>query len=120
MANYNLATTNSSVYGITETTVAVNGVLTLLVNNIDNSVIRINSLIICNDSSSSLAKCSISLSSGQYIAYELTVPAKSSVSVISRDTSIYLQYNESIGGGSVGNANFQNGVTFIVTYDRIN
>jgi hypothetical protein len=119
MANYNLTTTNSSVYSITETKVAANGAVTLLTNGVDNSVIRINSLIVCNDSSSVLTNCQVSLSNGLYIAYNLTVPAKSNVSIISRDTSIYLQYNESISGSSQGNYNFQNGTTFIISYDRI-
>lgn len=120
MANYNLTTLNSSTYGTTRIVSLANSSFTQVISNtIDNSIIRINSLIVCNDSTSALSALSLYNTGGYYISYNMTIPAKSNVSILSRDTSIYLQYNETLSLVSQSNYNYTLGNSIIITYDQI-
>lgn len=118
MANYNLTTLNSSTYGNTLVRSLVNLGTTVLTNTIDNSIIRVNSFIVCNDSISALSACTVSVPGGT-IVYNMTIPAKSNVSILSRDTAIYLQYNESIFVNCQSGYNYTLGNSIFLTYDHI-
>lgn len=72
---------------------------TLLTNSISNGVLKIGTLIISNIDGSNPYDISVSLarSSTQYkLVSTVSVPPDTSIVVLSRDTSIYLQENDSI------------------------
>ena len=83
--------------GLAVTTSATN-----IVNNAASSgkVLKINSLIISNVDGTNNANITVYLYKNQsityYIAKEITVPAKTSLQVITKDAMLYLEENDSI------------------------
>lgn len=97
---------------------------TLVVENVAASgkVFKINSLIVSNVDGSSAADITINLFSedniggtGTQIVSTVSVPADSSLVVISKDTSIYLEEDKSIGA-TAGTAN---DLKVICSYEEI-
>lgn len=124
MANYNLATIASSATGSNYASYGANTGFTLLTHTLDNSIVRVNSLILCNDSSTLPARASVSFYTSEtgntyYLAYNHIIPFKGSVNIISRDTAIYMRYNDNISVALGDNYNFQLGINIIVNYDLI-
>lgn len=95
MANPNIAT-SSSIYGYTVGTSAATSSTDILTCS-SNTVIKVNTLTAANTSASAVDVTvfyyDASAALSYYIAYTITVPAKTTLVVISKDTSIYL--NES-------------------------
>lgn len=76
--------------------------LTALVTNpsSSNKILKINSLIVSNINGASAADITVDIfknqTTGYYLAYTISVPADATLVVISKDTSIYLEENDSI------------------------
>lgn len=97
---------------------------TLVVENVAASgkVFKINSLIVSNVDGSSAADITINLFSedniggtGTQIVSTVSVPADASLVVISKDTSIYLEEDKSIGA----TASAANDLKVICSYEEI-
>jgi hypothetical protein len=97
---------------------------TLVVENVAASgkVFKINSLIVSNVDGTDAADITINLFSedniggtGTQIVSTVTVPADASLVVISKDTSIYLEEDRSIGA----TANSANDLKVVCSYEEI-
>lgn len=97
---------------------------TLVVENIaaSNKVFKINSLIVSNVDGSSAADITVSLYSedniggtATQIVSTVSVPADASLVVISKDTSIYLEEDKSIGA----TASAANDLKVVCSYEEI-
>ena len=93
----------------------------LVTQNVSNSqnLIRINSVTACNKSSTATG-VSLYVNVGgnnYYIAYELAVPANSSVVLVDKNSAVYLMENNYLyaevttGGGNTAD--------FVISYDTI-
>jgi len=100
MANPNIVNV-SAIYGQTNG-MAVTTSVTALVSNSSSSgkIYKINSLVISNIDGAATADVSVEVyknqSTSMYIAMTVAVPADASLVVISKDTSIYLNENDSL------------------------
>ena len=112
MANPNIVNV-TAIYGKTAVTNLTTTNATLVVENVagSNKVFKINTLIVSNINAELNRTITISLYSedniggdATQIASTITVPADASLVVISKDTSIYLEENKSIGA-TASNAN---------------
>ena len=97
---------------------------TLVVENVaaSNKVFKINSLIVSNVDGSSAADITVSLYSedniggtATQIVSTVSVPADASLVVISKDTSIYLEEDKSIGA----TASAANDLKVVCSYEEI-
>jgi hypothetical protein len=97
---------------------------TLVVENVaaSNKVFKINSLIVSNVDGSAAADITVSLYSedniggtATQIVSTVTVPADASLVVISKDTSIYLEEDKSIGA----TASASNDLKVVCSYEEI-
>jgi len=87
-----------------------------------NLVLKINSLIVSNVDASASAAITINLYSAAalggtatQIANTITIPAKTSLIVIDKNSSIYLEENRSIGA----TASIANDLKVVCSYDEI-
>jgi hypothetical protein len=112
MANPNIVNV-TAIYGKTAVTNLTTTNATLVVENVagSNKVFKINSLIVSNVDGSTAADVTVSLYSedniggtATQIVSTVSVPADASLVVISKDTSIYLEEDRSIGA-TAGTAN---------------
>lgn len=93
----NVTTINGKVVGLAATTTA-----TAIVTNTagSNKILKINSLVISNVNGTTAADITVDVYKNQTTAYRLaytvSVPADASLVSISKDTSIYLEENDSI------------------------
>jgi hypothetical protein len=98
MANPNLLTM-TSVQG-KSTNYAITTSTTSLITAGSNTIIKINSVIVANVNGSSAADVTVSLFKNQTtdfrFAFTVSVPADTSLVVISKDSFIYLEENDSI------------------------
>ncbi len=100
MSNPNIVNV-SAIYGQTSG-LAVTTSATALVSNSSSSgkVYKINSLVVSNIDGVNAADVTVEVyknqSTSMYLAYTITVPADASLVVISKDTSIYLNENDSL------------------------
>ncbi len=100
MANPNIVNV-SSIYGKVAG-ISVTSTPTAIVQNPNgsNKVYKINSLIVSNIDGSSAADVTVTLFKNQDVSYSLastiSVPSDSTLVIISKDTSIYLEENDSI------------------------
>lgn len=100
MANPNIVNV-SSIYGKT-TGIPVTTTTTAIVTNSANSnkILKINSLIVSNINGTTAADITAEVYKNQTtsyrIAFTVSVPADATVILISKDTSIYLEENDSI------------------------
>lgn len=99
MANPNIATT-TTIYGTTQGVTYLSTSNTTVVTCSSNNVLKINSLTACNVSASS---CDVTVSfydssagTTHYIAYTISVPAKATLVIISKDSGIYLNESDYI------------------------
>lgn len=100
MANPNIVNV-SSIYGkVSGNALTTSGII--IVNNPSSSskIVKVNSLIISNINGSSAADATVYLlksgSTTIYLSYTISVPADSTLVVISKDTSIYLEESDAI------------------------
>jgi hypothetical protein len=112
MANPNIVNV-TAIYGKTAVTNLTTTNATLVVENVagSNKVFKINSLIVSNVDGAIPAEITVSLYSedniggtATQIVSTVSVPADGSLVVISKDTSIYLEEDRSIGA-TAGTAN---------------
>jgi uncharacterized protein YjdB len=100
MANPNIVNV-ANIYGKV-TGLAVTTSATAIVTNASGSgkILKINSLIVSNVNGTSAADITVDVYKNQTTSYRLaftiTVPADATLVVISKDTSIYLEENDSI------------------------
>lgn len=84
-----------------------------------NKILKINSLIISNIDGTNAADITADVYKNQansfYLAYTISVPADSTLVVISKDTSIYLEENDSIRLSASANSD----LSAIVSYEEI-
>lgn len=95
---------------------------TVINNTTDtNMTFRLNTLTLTNTSSSMHASCTLQLFlnnvATNYVIWTGIVPAKSTITVISRDTSLYINYNDYIQVTSSDVPDSQVGITCNVCYD---
>jgi hypothetical protein len=84
-----------------------------------NKIFKINSIIACNRDGVNNADVTVYATldgSARYIAYQITVPAKSTLVVMSKDTAIYLEESDSI----TAFASASSDIDLIVSYEEIN
>lgn len=69
-------------------------------NNASGQIFKINSLVVSNVNGTNEADVTVEVfknqSTSYYLAYTITVPADSTLVVVSKDTSVYLEENDSI------------------------
>lgn len=100
MANPNIVNV-SSIYGKVSGNALTTSAQTII-NNPSSSgkIVKVNSLIVSNINGTSAADVTAYLlkngSTTLYIAYTISVPADATLVVISKDTSMYLEENDSI------------------------
>lgn len=116
MANPNIVSV-SGVYGRTVGAALTTGTSTL-VNTSTNTVRKINSIIVSNVDGTNDADVTVYAyidSNVRYLAYQITVPAKSTLVVTSKDTSFYLEEADYINAS----ASAASDLHIIVSYDEI-
>lgn len=123
MANPNIVNV-TDIRGKTAVTNLTSTNATLVVENVagSNKVFKINSLIVSNVDGSSAADITVSLYSedniggtATQIVSTVSVPADASLVVISKDTSIYLEEDKSIGA----TASAANDLKVVCSYEEI-
>ena len=83
-----------------------------------NTQCKVNSLIISNVDGSNAADVSVTFYDGsnhKYLAYTVSVPADSSLVVISKDTQIYVNENQ----GIYAQASAAGDLAYVVSYEYI-
>lgn len=100
MANPNIATA-ANIYGKTAGLAVTTSAQAIVTNSSgSNKIFKINSLIIANVNGSTAADITVDVYKNQTtafdLAYTITVPADATLVVISKDTQIYLEENDSI------------------------
>ena len=112
MANPNLAAL-TTIIGHTAThtpTTSWSNILTTASNQIS----RINSIIVSNIDGTNEADISIQIE-GYYISHTITVPANSSLVVVSKDTGLYLTEGQTIRALASANGDLQ----LVMAYEQI-
>ena len=98
MANPNIVNV-TSIYGETALDADVNNSAATLITVASDKVVKVNSLIIANIDGTNSANISVDIyrsSVAYYITKDVPVPGGSTLAVISKDTSIYLQENDAL------------------------
>jgi len=112
----NVSTILGKVAGLAVTT-SVTAIVTN--SNGSNKIFKINSLIISNVDGTNAADITAEVYKNQstsfYLAYTISVPADATLVVISKDTSIYLEENDSIRLTASANSDLQ----AICSYEEI-
>lgn len=120
MANPNIATANNF-YGrsvglqLTTSAAGLSGTVA------SNRVYKVNSIIVANSSGSTAADVTVTWvdsSAGltYYLAYVITVPAKSTLVVLSKDTQIYLEEGDYINAYASANSTLHAVISFEEIY----
>lgn len=112
MANPNIAGL-TNIYGHT-TCIAVTTSWVTVLTTSSNQINRINSIIVSNVDGANDADINIQIE-GFYIARSITVPANSSLVVVSKDTGLYLTESQSIQCYASANSDLQ----FVMAYEQI-
>ena len=112
MANPNIAGL-TNIYGHT-TCIAVTTSWVTVLTTSSNQINRINSIIVSNVDGANDADINIQIE-GFYIARSITVPATSSLVVVSKDTGLYLTESQSIQCYASANSDLQ----FVMAYEQI-
>jgi len=105
MANPNIVNV-SSILGKTETFALDTTLTTALVTAASDKIYKINSIIVANIDGSNAADVTITYDDGsnnRAIASTISVPADSSLNVIDKNSSIYLEESHIIKGGASAN-----------------
>lgn len=90
----------TSIYGKTSSLIATTSAVTLVTNAAaSGKVVKINSMTFANITGSAVSATAYVLKAGAtiaYLAYQISVPANSTLVVTSKDTSFYLEENDSV------------------------
>lgn len=118
MANPNIATSNS-IYGSTQGLTYVSTSWTTVITCSTNTVLKVNTVTACNVSASPV-DVSVSLydsSAGvtHYLAYTITVPAKATLVITSKDSGFYMNELDYIQTY----ASAANAISLVVSYESI-
>jgi hypothetical protein len=116
MANPNIVSV-TAVYGQT-VGAALGTSASTLINTSTDSVRKINSITVANVDGTNDADVTVYAtidSSTRYLAYQITVPAKSTLVVTSKDTSFYLEESDVL----YALASAESDLEIIVSYDEI-
>ena len=110
----------TSIYGRTRgqdlTTTTTAGILTCA----SDKVLKVNSIIVSNIDGSNSADVTISFSdnsqsSAKALASTVTVPAKSTLVVLGKDSPIYLEESDEIRGGASANGDLE----VVISYEEL-
>ena len=110
----------TSIYGRTRgqdlTTTTNAGILTCA----SDKVLKVNSIIVSNIDASNSADVTISFSdnsqsSAKALASTVTVPAKSTLVVLGKDSPIYLEESDEIRGGASANGDLE----VVISYEEL-
>lgn len=117
MANPNIYNA-TSIVGDTITAALTTTVTTALLTGITDKILKVNTIMISNVNGTSAASCTLSYYDGtndRYFAYQITVPAGSSVVLIDRNSGFYIKEGNAIRGG----ASLNNYLTALISYETI-
>lgn len=117
MANPNLGNA-VSIIASTVTSNLTTTLTTTLLSGTANSVHKINSIIIANINGTNSASTTLSYYDGtndRYFAYQVTVPAGSTVIVIDKGSGFYVTENAAIRGG----ASLNSYLTSLISYETL-
>lgn len=117
MANPNLGTA-TSIVGDTVTAALTTSVTTALLAGVSNKVHKVNSIIIANINGTNAASCTFSYHDGtndRYFAYQITVPAGSTVVLIDKNSGFYIKEGNEIRGG----ASLNSYLTALISYETL-
>ena len=112
----NVATITAKTIGANLSTTAAN----VLTNSAaSNKVFRINSINVSNIDGTNNADASISVykagTDEYYLAYTVTIPADSTLVVVTKDMNIYLEESDSIRGLASANGDLQT----VISYEEV-
>ena len=102
MANPNIYTSNSIV-GDTITAALTTTLTTALLSGITDKILKINTIIVANIDGVNATSFNLYIDDGvtaRAFAFQITVPAGSSVVIIDRNSGFYLKENQIIEGGA--------------------
>ena len=110
----------SSIYGKTRAFQLDNTLTTQLVGNASgsNKLLKINSIIVGNKHGTDNVDVTISWYDGStdfYLAKTVTVPAKSTLIVLGKDSPLYLEENQQFRGGASANS----ALDCIISYEEL-
>jgi len=110
----------SSIYGRTTSGTLTTSLSTDYLVCPSNKVLKVNSIICANIDGTNDADAVVffrdsSRSANVALASQITVPAKSTLVVLSKDTAIYLEEGDSIRGG----ANANSDLDIIISYEEL-
>ena len=117
MANPNIGNTTTIIANTVTSNLTTTSTTTLLSGSA-NSVHKINTIIIANINGVSSASANLSYNDGttdRFFAYQVVVPAGSSVVVIDKGSGFYVTENASIRGGSSSN----NFLTSLISFETL-
>ena len=110
----------TTVHGKTNTDEIISSNATTLVSCGSNKVVKVNSIIVSNIDGSNSAEVSVVYekdgdSTDYYLAKSISVPPKTTLVVLSKDTQLYLEDGDSI----VAQASADNDLQAITSYEEI-
>ena len=110
----------SSIYGRTTSGTLTTSLTTDYLSCPSNKVLKVNSIICANIDGSNDVDAVVffrdsSRSANVALASQITVPAKSTLVVLSKDTAIYLEEGDSIRGGAGANGDLD----IIISYEEL-
>lgn len=119
MANPNIATT-TSIYGLTVGQSVSTSSTTFLGSVASGYLYKVNTIMACNISASAadvtVTFYDSSAGTTYYIAYTITVPAKTTLVILSKDSAIYLNESDYMNAyASAGSA-----INLVCSYETIN
>lgn len=117
MANPNLGTV-TTILGNTVTAALTTTLTTALLSGSANTVHKVNTIVVANINGTNAASCTLSYYDGtndRYFAYQITVPAGSSVVLIDKNSGFYVTENAAIRGG----ASLNSYLTAMISYETM-
>lgn len=117
MANPNIYSA-TSIIGETLTAALTTTMTTALLAGVANKVLKINTIMVANINGVNAASFNLYINNGvntRAFAYQITVPAGSSVVIIDRNSGFYLKETQTLEGG----ANLNNYLVATISYESI-
>lgn len=117
MANPNLGTV-STIIGDTTTAALTTTITTALLSGVTDKVLKVNTIVIANINGTNATSCTLSFFDGttdRPFAYQVTVPAGSSVVLIDKNSGFYVKEGTAIRGG----AGLNSYLTALISYETL-
>ena len=117
MANPNLGSV-TSILANTVTAALTTTTTTALLSGVTNQVHKVNSIVIANINGTNAASCTLSYFDGtndRSFAYQVTVPAGSTLVLIDKNSGFYVTENGAIRGG----ASLNSYLTALISYETL-